>query len=538
MQDTTQPQTVFDQSHYLKLIETRGETIRRVVSELQPLLDLSTAVDAGCGLGFFAEVLQKLGLNARGFDGRQENIFEARNRYPGILFEQGDIEDKEILKLGVFDFVLCFGLLYHLESTLRSIRNLRSLTGKALLLESMCFPAQEPRMLLREEQSIEDQSLTDLAFYPTEGCLVKMLYRVGFQAVYRVAALPDHDDFRETPEHIRRRTVLLATFSPIFSDSFIRLAEPVESSDPWAIPAKREQIGRRVKTFLKKPFRRKLESVTFRARKFLPHKPVTIRLPFGATWLPENSELDSSLGQGEFENAETYFVDRFLAPGMTVLDVGAHHGLYTLLSSIRVGRKGRVVAFEPSLRERARLKRHIQFNGCRNVQIVPIALSSSSGKSDFFIVEGTSDYCNSLRPPAVQDKTRQVEVEVTTLDEFLAKTPMEAVDFIKLDVEGGELDVLKGATKLLCSNTRPVLLVEVYDIRTEPWQYQAREIVQFLNGLGYCWFSLTEDGLPHPIAADHKKYDANLIAVPKEKISKFIETMAGQGNHHEFQRLI
>jgi FkbM family methyltransferase len=536
MQDMTQPQTVFDQSHYLRLIETRGETIRHVVSELQPLLDLSTAVDAGCGVGFFAQVLQKQGFEVRGFDGRRENILEARNRYPGISFEQGDIEDKEILKLGVFDFVLCFGLLYHLESTLRSIRNLRSLAGKALLLESMCFPDQEPRMLLREEQSIEDQSLTDLAFYPTEGCLVKMLYRAGFQAVYRVAALPDHDDFRDTHEHIRRRTVLLATFSPILSDSFMRLAEPVESSDPWAIPVKPKRIGRRVKTFLKKPFRRKLESVTFRARKFLPHKPVSILLPFGATWLPEDSALDSSLGKGEFENAETHFVDRFLQPGMTVLDVGAHHGLYTLLSSIRVGTDGRVVAFEPSPRERERLKRHIQSNGCRNVQVIPTALSSSSGKSSFFLVEGASDYCNSLRPPAVQAKTRQVEVEVTTLDEFLAKTSMNAVDFVKLDVEGAELDVLKGATKLLRSNTRPILLVEVYDIRTEPWQYRACEIVQFLNALGYRWFSLTEDGLPHPIAEDQTKYDANLIAVPKEKIEKFIETMAGQGNYQEFQR--
>src|SRR4029077_14957950 len=110
-----------------------------------------------------------------------------------------------------------------------------------------------------------------------------MLYRAGFRAVYRVAVLPDHDDFRETPNHIRRRTVLLATFSPIFSDSFIRLAEPIESTDPWALRAKRERVERRLKAFLKQPFRRKLESVTFRARKFLPQRPVKIVLPFGAT---------------------------------------------------------------------------------------------------------------------------------------------------------------------------------------------------------------------------------------------------------------
>ena len=207
--------TEFDQRHYVKLIRARGETIRRVVTDLQQAMGLASALDAGCGIGFFSQILQECGLRVRGFDGRAVNVAEARRRFAGIPFEQGDIESAEVLKVGTFDLTLCFGLLYHLENPILAIRHLRALTGKGLLLESMCIPGSGRGMMLREEPSAADQSLTDIALYPSEPCLVKMLYRAGFAAVYRIAELPDHDDFRETAEHARKRTVLFASVTPV-----------------------------------------------------------------------------------------------------------------------------------------------------------------------------------------------------------------------------------------------------------------------------------------------------------------------------------
>lgn len=207
--------TPFDQKEYRKLIEARGETLRHTVCKLRPALGLANAVDAGCGVGFFSQVLTDCGLDACGFDGRAENVAEACNRFPQIPFAQGDVQDRAITQLGNFDLVVCFGLLYHLENPLQAIRNLRELTEKCLLVESMCLPEDRPSMLLRTEPRQGDQSLTEMACYPSEAGLVKMLYRAGFRAVYRIMPLPDHDDFRETPEHLRRRTVLLASFEPI-----------------------------------------------------------------------------------------------------------------------------------------------------------------------------------------------------------------------------------------------------------------------------------------------------------------------------------
>ena len=101
--------TPFDQRQYRKLTAARAGTIRRVVEKLKPALRLETALDAGCGVGFFSETLEECGLNVCGFDAREENIAEARKRFPHLPFETADIEARSILELGRFDFVLCCG---------------------------------------------------------------------------------------------------------------------------------------------------------------------------------------------------------------------------------------------------------------------------------------------------------------------------------------------------------------------------------------------------------------------------------------------
>ena len=95
--------------------------------------------------------------------------------------------------------------------------------------------------------------------------------------------------------------------------------------------------------------------------------PVPVKLPFGSWWLARNGDhVGKPVREGTFETAELAFVERFIQPGMTVLDLGAHHGLYTLLASKRVGAAGKVYAFEPSPRANAKtLRQHLILNLCR-----------------------------------------------------------------------------------------------------------------------------------------------------------------------------
>src|SRR5579863_791942 len=217
--------------------------------------------------------------------------------------------------------------------------------------------------------------------------------------------------------------------------------------------------------FLRKPTSQKVESIRFRWRSLFPvAMPTSFTLPFGARWVTEGSALDRTLQSGGFEKSEVNFVHKYLRAGMTVLDIGAHHGLYTLLASVRVGETGRVIAFEPSPRERIRLERHIHINKCSNVKVETLALGSENKQADLFLVEGPEDYCNSLRPPAVEAPTRAVRVEVTSVDEYISDNGVGRVDFIKIDTEGAERDVLKGASGLLRSRPQPVVMSEIAEI--------------------------------------------------------------------------
>jgi hypothetical protein len=65
------------------------------------------------------------------------------------------------------------------------------------------------------------------------------------------------------------------------------------------------------------------------------------------------------------------------------------------------------------------------------------------------------------------------------------------------------------------------ILAEVQDVRTKPWGYAAREIIQFLVSVKYRWFALAEDGGLHPMSSDLASYDANLVALPKERVEEF-----------------
>jgi FkbM family methyltransferase len=527
---TASPRTIFDQSHYVKIIEARGETIRRVVSELKPALELSTALDAGCGIGFFSETLRESGLQVHAFDGRAENVEEARKRFPQIPFEQGDIESSEIRRLGEFDLVLCFGLLYHLENPLRAIRHLRSLTGKVLLLESMCLPTDDLRFLLREEPDSADQSLTDLAFYPSEGSITKMLLRAGFKYVYRIAALPDHDEFRDTPLFTRRRTMVLSSFEPVLLSGLIPLDEPREIGYPWqksdppaaAKNTDARAMFKRINRFLRKPLHEQSRSFYVRWRRLFPNLPLPVRLPFGAWWLARNDHVSKPIVEGTFEAAEIGFLNRFLRLGMTVLDLGAHHGFYTLLASKRVGSSGNVFAFEPSPREREALRLHLRMNRCKNVVIQEMALGDQNMDSDLYVVEAWAAGCNSLRPPDVAARTSTVSVHMVRLDDWLAEHKIDQVDFIKLDVEGAELPVLRGASQLLSHHPRPMILAEVQDIRTAPWGYRAREIVALLERLEYSWFQPTERGGLRELDTNIEDFDLNLVAVPKEQMQSVL----------------
>ena len=188
------------------------------------------------GSGWDTEVHLR-GLRVVAVDGREENADEGRRRHPEVTFLARDVEDPALPAIGKFDLTLCVGLLYHLENPFRAIRNLYALTGKLLIVESMCVPGNDPSLALLDEDPEDNQGLNYIAFYPTESCLVKMLYRAGFPFVYSFKKLPPDDQFIDTLSAKRSRTFLAASQTELSSPNLMVAKEPARWAtrvpSPW-----------------------------------------------------------------------------------------------------------------------------------------------------------------------------------------------------------------------------------------------------------------------------------------------------------------
>jgi hypothetical protein len=119
-----------------------------------------------------------------------------------------------------------------LENPFRAIRSLHQLTSKVLLIESMCASGARPNMELVDESHDENQALNYVAFYPSEPCLVKMLYRSGFPYVYAFETLPGHPLFHASFWRRKARTMLVASKEPLTAPG-LQLTPEVRGS--WEI---------------------------------------------------------------------------------------------------------------------------------------------------------------------------------------------------------------------------------------------------------------------------------------------------------------
>ncbi len=263
----------------------------------------------------------------------------------------------------------------------------------------------------------------------------------------------------------------------------------------------------------------------------LPYAPHRVRLAmsrdedvhfwwsyFPASFSPERGAFDY---WGD-DAGDLRFLWRFLQPGMTFLDVGAYHGVFSILAAKKLGRGGRVIAFEPSPRERRRMEVHLRHNRIKAVAVEPYALSAGEGVASLNVVVDGFTTMNSLRPPQINHPTEQVKVDTTSLDAYLDRKKIDRVDLMKIDTEGGEVDAFRGANRLL-SQLRPLIICEVLDLVTRSWGYPASDIMKLVRTYDYEWFEILPDGTTQPHHPKEEYMGAkNYLAVPREK-----ETLLG-----------
>lgn len=192
---------------------------------------------------------------------------------------------------------------------------------------------------------------------------------------------------------------------------------------------------------------------------------------------------------GLMGKTEQAIFTRFIQPGMKVADIGANQGLFTLLFSQRVGEKGSVVAFEPEPRLFQSLKENCKSNSTKNVQLFNLALGRESGKVVLYrSVFNSGD--NRLNP-SFKIKSG-VEVKVEPLDSLLGDSHF---DFIKIDVQGHELDVFQGMRKITRSSPNLKIYFEYWPGGLRKAGSNATEVLDLLGQAGFHLYYAKLEGL-------------------------------------------
>ncbi|MBH0780854.1 FkbM family methyltransferase [Nocardia bovistercoris] len=238
-------------------------------------------------------------------------------------------------------------------------------------------------------------------------------------------------------------------------------------------------------------------------------QPMTIALP---------EEVSIAIHRHGFVDYDlTAYLLAHLRDGATILDVGAHIGYYTMLTSALIGPRGAVVSFEPTpstltvLRENAARR--------PNVTVVPAAVWSARDELEFHDHGlGYSAYNSAFQarlPEAVRVRlpSNELRVEAVCLDDYVRESGIRA-DFVKIDAESAEAHVLSGMREML-ARQRPVLSLEVGDLEVAGAPH-SRELVETVIAAGYRVWEL-RDGEPVP-HQPREVYDyQNLIFTPADR---------------------
>lgn len=220
---------------------------------------------------------------------------------------------------------------------------------------------------------------------------------------------------------------------------------------------------------------------------------------------------------GDYEPGLRSIIRKYVRPGDTCLDIGANIGWHALLLSRLVGSAGRVLAFEPNPNIQPALHANLSANAASNVDVYPLALGATSGIARFEAPVIADRYAggghllvDGAAPPAAS-----VPVEVRALDDVLPAS--RTISVVKIDVEGWEPAVWRGAAKML-QRDRPVICMEYSPKLLARAGFASHEATEPLERLGYTFMSYSDRAKPATIK-ELDGYTGDILALPQECIA-------------------
>jgi FkbM family methyltransferase len=194
---------------------------------------------------------------------------------------------------------------------------------------------------------------------------------------------------------------------------------------------------------------------------------------------------------GYWEKEATTLMQKFIKKGDIVFDVGANIGYYTLIFANTVGDKGRVFAFEPCPRNIRNLENNVRRNSFQNIVIERTALGENSQTMQMYfpcdVQFGAGGFFKA------RSYLAQQEVGVVTLDDFIKKEGITRIDFLKLDIEGGEIFALRGMSETLNQKIIRNAFIDIHDTILLRNGYKPQEIKKYMIKYGYTLYKVVAD---------------------------------------------
>lgn len=244
----------------------------------------------------------------------------------------------------------------------------------------------------------------------------------------------------------------------------------------------------------------------------LLNKPLSIRAGGQSYLLSPKGSVPLEMWAGRyFERHELEFMLRVLDAGMTFVDVGANVGLFSIPAAMKV-RHGRVFAFEPSLSTYELLAKNARLNNLTNIRAMRSALGDYVGEAILKVNVAGKDGLDTIGAPTHSDCeiARTDAVPITTLDAFLSENGITHVDAMKIDTEGAEPLVLRGARELLASPEGPLILFECGHL-SAGFGHHPVESIWLLEELGYSLFAIDPNDGAISIPFRKPAFDWNFV---------------------------
>lgn len=178
-----------------------------------------------------------------------------------------------------------------------------------------------------------------------------------------------------------------------------------------------------------------------------------------------------------------YMMSLLIKPGNKVVEVGTCWGRHTVLISGLVGGQGIVHAFEPVEPLVKMTQKNLKLNGCENIIINNLALSNYDGESRIFVTKNRFLFASLSN--GFEDENSELVCRVTTLNRYLETVNTSDIDIVKIDIEGGEMDFIEGASHLLGEETKPLVIMEVFPHALKKFNCSAEVIFEAMKEYGY-----------------------------------------------------